>query len=416
MSLTPVPPRKPAYRGIVARVVVLPVMLIGCAVSSAWSVRLACADYWFRRQTVPGTEKALTFTPGQAEYYARLAFLEPGQNKTAAMEALQRAVALNPSDAPSWIELGLRYEAAGSPPLAEKCLLRAAVEDRQYFPRWTLANYYCRANEVDRFWFWAKQAAGMVHDDPAPLFRLCGRVAEDGALIDRLNISRGDLRAAYLEYLLHQGRLDLIGPASRHLLHATGHSDVPLLLRTCDRLLESKNVVSALEIWNGLAERHRIPFGRLQVATGEVLTNGDFRSSPVSQGFDWRLPPTNGVGASADESGGLRLSFSGSQSEDCEPLVQFVPVQENTDYELKSEYRTEGIAAVSGLDWRITDQNAGRTLADAHALSGESGRIAFATPAGCHIARVALAYRRVPGTTRIEGSIILRRVELKPAR
>jgi hypothetical protein len=181
--------------------------------------------------------------------------------------------------------------------------------------------------------------------------------------------------------------------------------------------LESQNVAGALDIWNVLADNRRIPFGRLQPAEGRVLTNGDFRVSPTLQGFDWRLPAIDGVSASGEESGGLRLTFSGGQPENCEPLVQFVPIQEHTDYELKFEYQTYGIAAGSGLGWRITGQNGSTTLVDAYNLSSEreeSKTISFVTPAGGPIARVALMYRRVPGTTRIEGFIILRRVELKP--
>jgi tetratricopeptide (TPR) repeat protein len=402
---------------LVIRFVLFPAMLFGFMTASAWSVRLACADYWFRQQSIPETEKAIAFTPGQADYYFRLALLEREANNPTAMEALNRAVALNPSDARSWMELGLSYEGAGALPQAEQCLLRAAGEDRQYLPRWTLANYYFRRSAVADFWFWAKQAAGMIHGDPAPLFRLCGRVAEDGALIDRLEIQRPDIRAAYLTYLLRRNRLDLIRPASRHLLSGTRASDVPLLLTACDRLLESKNVVDTLEIWNGLADNRRIPFGRLQPAEGRVLTNGDFRVSPTLQGFDWRLPSPAGVSASVDVGGGLRLTFSGSQPENCEPLVQFVPVQPNLNYQLTFEYRTYGIAAGSGLRWRIVDQNGGATLLDAYCLSSEhveTAKLSFVAPAGCQIARVALIYRRAPGTTRIEGFLILRRVELKP--
>lgn len=405
---------------MVMRYILFPVLLVGFTAASTWSVRLACADYWLRQQTVRGTEKAIAFTPGQADYYVRLALLEPDENRRTAKEALKRAVALNPSDARSWVELGLRYESEGNQSLAEECLLRAAKEDKQYLPRWTLANYYFRRNRIDRFWFWAKEAAGMAYGDSAALFRLCGSVAEDGALIDRLDIRRPEVRAAYLGYLLRQNRLELIRPASKHLLKGTRASDVPLLLTACDRLLESNNVGDALEIWNGLANEHRIPFARIHPAEGTILTNGDFRVPPTSQGFDWRLPRIDGVSVSSDDRGGLRLTFSGSQPENCEPLVQFVPVQENSDYELEFKYQTYGIAVGSGLEWRITDLHGGKTLADAGSLPSaereESRKVSIVTPVGCQFVRVALSYRRVSGTTRIDGGVVLRKVELNPAR
>jgi curved DNA-binding protein CbpA len=36
-------------------------------------------------------------------------------------------------------------------------------------------------------------------------------------------------------------------------------------------------------------------------------------------------------------------------------------------------------------------------------------------PPGCHLAGLSLAYRRAPGTTRIEGKIVLRQVRLRRA-
>jgi hypothetical protein len=223
------------------------------------------------------------------------------------------------------------------------------------------------------------------------------------------------VRIGYLSYLLSQNRLDLMGPAIRHLLHQTRTSDVPLLLAVCDHLLDSKYAIDAVRIWNGLADDRQIPFERLQVAEGKLLTDGDFRSPLISRGFDWRLPSLDGVMASGDDQGGLRLTFSGSQPENCEPLQQFVPVQENMHYQLKVEYRTYGIAAASGLEWHVTNQNADSILITRTNPSSERGDLlnfTFVTPAGCRLARIVLAYRRVPGTTRIEGFIALKRVEL----
>jgi len=39
--------------------------------------------------------------------------------------------------------------------------------------------------------------------------------------------------------------------------------------------------------------------------------------------------------------------------------------------------------------------------------------VPFDTPLGCHLARLSLAYRREPGTTRIEGSIMLQQVRVR---
>ena len=346
----------------IARFLTITIVAAGFAAAGVWSVRLGWADYWFRKETLAGTEKALAITPDQAAYYYRLALLTSDDHPARAIEALQRAVALNPADAHSWIELGLRYEAGGDYARAEQCLIRAVEEDAEYLPKWTLANHYFRRNDPPRFWFWAKQAAAMAYGDPLPLFRLCGQMEEDGDLIDRLAIRNPSVRASYLSYLVGQDRIDLVGSPSRRVLEDNRQSDTPLLLAVCDRLLDRSRVDEALDIWNKLAGTHRIPFGARSSAIESPLTNGAFTAAPTSQGFDWRLPEVDGISAASEESpGGLRLTFSGRQPERCDALVQYVPVQENRKYKLRFLYRTSGIAAGTGLTWRITDRNGARS-------------------------------------------------------
>lgn len=389
----------------------------GLSAAAAWSVRLAWADAWFQTETVAGTEKALSLTPGQAAYNIRLALLVGDDDPGRAAAALRQAAASNPYDARAWIELGLRYEADGNLPLAERTLLRAAHESHVYLPAWTLMNYYFRRNQAERFWFWARSAVPMIWGDPSPLFHLCGRLKEDGGLIDRLDIRRPELQTAYLFYLLDTGRPDLAGPTSRRLLQSNRNADVPLLLEACDRLLASNHAGDALAIWNGLAATHRIPGEGAPAERGKLLYNGDFAASPTRHGFDWRLPTIEGIGAAREENPvGLRLAFSGAQPEDAEPLVQLTPVDENTAYTLAFGYRTSGIAAGTGLYWRIGDANRGDVIVSGESLASDDpveDHIAFVAPPGCRLVRVALVYRRRPGTTRISGFIVLRDVDLR---
>jgi len=403
----------------IARFLTIAIAAAGFAAAAVWSVRLGWADYWFRQETLKGTEKAISVTPGQAAYYYRLALLSSDDNPAKAIGALRRAVALDPADAHSWIDLGLLYEAGGDNTLAERCLLRAVQEDAQYLPGWTLANYYLRRNDAPRFGFWAKRAAAMAYGDPLPLFRLCGQMEEDGNLIDRLAISDPSVRASYLSYLVGQDRIDLAGPATRRILEENRRPDTPLLLAVCDRLLDRSRAGEALHIWNRLAETHRIPFGAWSSATRSLLVNGAFTVAPTSQGFDWRLPEVDGVTAASEESpGGLRLTFSGRQPERCEVLDQYVPVQENRKYKLTFLYRTSGIASGTGLAWRIVDINGARSLGEGRDLSAEEetqDQVSFGTPSGCGLVRVSLLYQRSLGTTRIAGFIVLRSIALEAA-
>src|ERR1035437_2116001 len=335
----------------------------GLAAAAVWSLRVGWADYLARQETLEATEEALRWTPGRAEYHYRLGVLAAEEEPAKFLAALERAVARNPGDAGMWIDLGLRFEADGKVDGAEQCLLRAVEADRQYLPRWTLASFYFRRQDGARFWRWAKASAEMVYGDATPLFRLCGQVTEDGELIERIGIERPEVRANYVSYLMDRGRLDVILPAVRKVLEGNREADVPVLMAACDRLLDGKRGEGAMEVWNGLAERHRIPFGAVS-GTGPAVTNGTFSTAPSSHGFDWRLPVMEGVGPSSEERpAGLRLTFSGEQPESCEVLAQFVPLREGTAYELKFAYRTPGIRPGTGPRWRVVDAGGGGTLA-----------------------------------------------------
>jgi hypothetical protein len=388
--------------------------LAGLACASMWAVRVAWADYSSGRETIDGQEKALRLVPDNAEYEYRLALLTAGDDHARSSAALRRAAALSPADARLWITMGLDEEAAGNFAHAEQSLLRAAAEDRQYLPRWTLVNFYFRRGDFPRFWQWARSAAEVVYDGGVPLFRLCTRVADQGDLIERLAIARPEVRAAYVEYQLHEGRLDTVMPAVRTLIPMRRDADVPLLMEACDRLLEAGRSENAMEVWNALAAARRIPFAPL-AAGRSVVTNGRFATDPTSAGFDWRLPGAEGVSvAREDQSGGLRLTFSGAQPESADVLAEFVPVGPNTEYALSFRYQTAEVPPGSGLAWRVLDGNGGELAATGSLFAGDEteGTIRFRTPDGCGLVRLTLTYRRPPGVRRIAGYVVLREVEV----
>ena len=163
--------------------------------------------------------------------------------------------------------------------------------------------------------------------------------------------------------------------AATRLLAWNREADTPVLLAACDRLIADDRAGQAIRIWNKLAELHRIPYPVLAPDSGRSLTNGDFTMLPMSQGFDWRLPGVGGVATLLDERpAGLRISFSGRQPENCDVLNQFLPVVENSNYELQFLYRTAGIAPDTGLGWRITDLNGKNPCAGGEPGVGERAR------------------------------------------
>jgi hypothetical protein len=94
-----------------------------------------------------------------------------------------------------------------------------------------------------------------------------------------------------------------------------------------------------------------------------------------------------------------------------------VPVRGNQRYELQFTHRTAGIAPHAGLVWRVSDAG-GALLGAGRSLASEvdsDGHLQFETPAECRLVRLSLRYDRAPGTTRIEGFVVLRNVVLRLA-
>ena len=203
--------------------------------------------------------------------------------------------------------------------------------------------------------------------------------------------------------------------ALAHVIENGRAADTPLVMIICDWLIREHRAKKAATIWNRLTEAKRIPFEAVDVSAPS-LTNGRFETEPSSHGFDWRIAENPGVTLLRLSLGqGIRILFSGRQSENCEPLFEFVPVAGNTRYQVRFSYRTSGISAGSGLRWRVVDADTGRDLSQTDSLASDTeaqSRVAFVTPQTTQLVRLALSYERTPGTTRIEGFIIIREVDL----
>ncbi len=386
-----------------------------------WSLRITYADILFTRGTLASVEWAVRLVPNDARYHVRQADLlqETGADESLREAALKRAVTLNPRDSRVWIELGLQSEMQGRFSQAEAFLLEAARVDATHVPRSTLANYYFRRSEAEKFRHWVYEALRTAPGDTAPLFRLCWSATDDAAFIlNRLIPDRRETLRSYLGFLLRASHLEAAEAVAERILGDPTGDDLPHLLAYCDRLLERHETTTATRIWNSMVTSGMIEYQTLTPGEGIVLTNGSFQTMPRSRGFDWRIPLVVGVTASREERPtALRLTFSGNQPEQCEVLWQYLPLLAAKGYRLEFEYETAGIGPETGLRWEIIDlTNAPVRLAESSSLSAETwthGEFKFQTPSRLTAARLVLAYRRALGTTRVIGRIYLRRIALK---
>lgn len=388
--------------------------------SAYWSLRLGYADRLERTDSPEQVKRATELAPCNARYHARLAAVldQWGKDQAAYGAALEGAVVCNPRDSGSWIELGLQAELEGDFTRAERFLLEAARVDKQYDPRWALANFYLRRNDAENFWPWVRAAAAMSYGDATSLFRLAWRMTQDpGVILERAIPDQPAVLARYLSFLLADDHVAALEAAAQRVAGHAGQEDLPVLLASCDRLVEARQFPAALRIWTALSRRKLLPYLPPEPERGPSLTNGDFRIPPLSRGFDWRVHAVEGVSVSRRESQpALRITFSGRQPESCEVLSQFVPLLPGREYRLRFRYRTSEIAPSTGVRWRIFDAATGAELEDrsSHLSSEEEiqQEVSFSAPTETHMARLVLMYQRAPGTTRIEGSIFLSRISL----
>jgi tetratricopeptide (TPR) repeat protein len=361
--------------------------------AGVYSARLALADWAFRKQTPQSVARALEMQPDGANYLLLRALqLEyDGQDSTALLE---RAARINPVSSAPRIRLGLAAETRGDFAAAEKWLLDGARVDRQFEPRWTLANFYFRRERPDEFWKWMRAALEVSYGDRRLAFDLCWRVSQDAdEILARAIPAQHDVLAAYLSHVMDQ-RHAAVGPVALRLAALHDRSDVPRLETACDLLLDAGKIGEARELWN-----------RLGHAQTGLIGNGDFAAEPSGHGFDWRPATLPGV-TDIPLSGAYRILLSGTQLESCELLRQLVSVEPGKRYWLHWEARTRGFGSPSGIEWTVGPaRGAVESAEEWRAGSAEFSAAAALTP-------ITLEYHRPTGQARAEGSVEIRAVSL----
>ncbi|MGA2086718.1 MAG: hypothetical protein ABSG60_14500 [Terracidiphilus sp.] len=387
--------------------VALRIIIAGACCFGIWcSWEFACADYLFQKDTEESVRSAIRLAPDNWEYYMRLAQFDRGH----ARELLATSLRLDRYNAQADIELGLQYEAEGDFGHAEKLLLDAYEVDHTYLPRWSLANYYFRRDNIPAFWAWARSAAEMPADDIGPLFELCWRASPDperitGAILNE----KPELIRQYLGFLLAKDQLLAVADVVPRLVrNGEPETDRPLLFSVVNRLVAVNDAAEANALWHLLIEQHWV------VADTTVPNNAGFAREPLPVSFDWSLPEYPGLHSWPGPSG-LETEFTGSQPEDCTVAEQAVALTPG-NYTMAYAYRTSDIPPATGIRWQIIDAKSNAVLADSTDLSSDELQhsvLAFSIPPGTPLLRLRLAYRRALGTPRISGTLVVRSTQIQ---
>lgn len=381
-------------------------ILAGICAWGIWcSWNLARADYLFRQDTEESVRAAIRLEPDAWEYYMRLADFDDAH----AQQILETAVKLDPYNARGDIDLGLRLEAAGDYAGAEKLLLDAFTIDRTFLPRWSLANFYFRRDNMPAFWMWARRAAEMPSDNTGPLFELCWRVSPDpNEITQRILNNNPEIVRQYLNFLLVKNQLPAAaGIAQRLIQFGDAEADVPQMFSVVNQLIAAHDGNAAETLWKILQERHWVE------ADSGTPNNPNFARDPLPAGFDWALPSYSGLHSWPGPSG-LETEFSGVQPENCTIAEQTIVLAAG-NYEMDYSYRTSGIPPQTGLRWQILATGAETPLAESPDLSSEtpsSAKVMFSVPPEASLLRIRLQYQRTLGTPRISGTLVIPSIQI----
>jgi len=368
------------------------------AIRDSW--KFAIADYLFQKDAEDSLRAAIGLVPDGWQYYMRLSQLDRAHTH----DLLDTSLRLNRYNAQANIELGLQYEADGDFSNAEKQLLEAYSVDHTYLPRWSLANYYFRRNNLQAFWIWARKAAEMPADDIGPLFELCWHVSPDPEAIEVALLSeKPEPIRQYLNFLLAKEQLQAVGSVAARLVRSgDAATDRPLIFAVINRLIAGKNPAPADTLWKSLIEKQWV------VADGTVPNNANFVREPLPVSFDWSLPEYPGLHSWPGGSG-LEVEFAGSEPEDCTVAEQVVILTPG-DYSLAYNYSTKDIPPATGIRWQIIDAKSNAMLGNSPDLSSDGlshSFLFFTVPPGASTMRLRLGYRRALGTPRISGMLVI---------
>ena len=325
-------------------------------------------------------------------------------------ELLATSLNLNRYDAEADIELGLQYESEGDFSSAEKKLLDAFQVDHTYLPRWSLANFYFRRDNMPEFWLWARKAAEMPSENIGPLFELCWHVTHSPEQISGAILNQNpEVTRQYLRFLLDKSQMSAVANVAQRLVPSgEPETDRPLMLEVLNRLVAENDGAAANALWQSLLKH------RWLVGDSTVPNNPSFARTPLRVSFDWQLPEYAGLHSWPGPSG-LEAEFAGTQPESCTVAEQALPLSPG-NYKLDYSYHTSDIPPDTGIKWEIVDAKLKTTLASSIDLSSDTlnhSEMKFTVPPDVSLVWLRLAYRRALGTPRISGTLVVESTQIQ---
>ena len=360
-----------------ARIIMLLTVLLALTASwfvVRWYLGNTIAEYFNPDDAGIDTARmAVSLAPGDPLTHWRLGtFIQtrlPPDQIGQAVSEFGRAVSLSPNDYRYWAAWGLALEQAGDYEKGEEALREAVRLAPSYtHPRWHLGNLLLRQNRYDEAFAELRQASEANEELKPQLFNLAWQVHR--ADIEAMKTAIGNsaaTRADFALYLVKRSRIDEGLQVWSSLTEREKRSAISVADSLISNLAGSKRFRTAVDIWNEVA-----PGEPYRAMPGKIIDPG-FESN-ITHGpayvFGWQVPSSSQVQVGITTNAGhnnskrsLRIFFQVRSHLEPISVMQLVPVNPNTQYELECYVRTENLVGASTPTLVIADATDSAQLA-----------------------------------------------------
>jgi tetratricopeptide (TPR) repeat protein len=411
---------KIALQSPARKVIFLGACLILTAVYIGLAARQFLANRFSQKLDLGSLQMAARLEPGNADYQYRLGhyFLQTQNDPETAAQFFKSATALNPHNAAYWLELSRTYRRANSD--RQKDALQHAIAADPSTPEvaWDAANFYWALGQTDK----ALQEFRVVLENdpylPAAALERCWRIKPDvEALLGDVVPRKADAYSTFLDFLISKNEPHAASRVWTQLVQLQQPVESRHVFDYVRYLINQREVAQAYQAWRQAASL--CDLSAYQPSPENLVINGDFSLPVLNGGFDWLYEKSSNVALALDptesHSGQRSLSivFDSGGMEDA-GIRQLIPVEPNTEYEFSAYFQSEGMQGAGGPRFLLEDHFtrakyfASEELKDADIWKQVEGT--FST--GPDTKLLVLRIQRVPAGNAIRGKLWIAGVHL----
>jgi tetratricopeptide (TPR) repeat protein len=381
------------------------------------------ASVFASRAELPSLERAVRLAPGNADYRHRLGryYTFVAGDPQSAIDSLRSAVALNPHDAHSWLDLAAAYQVTGDLAGQRSALDRALrAEPTASDVAWEAANFFLIEGDIDsalrEFRVVIENDAGLKDD----ALRACWRVRPDtDALLRDAVPARAHCLISFLSLLRSQQETEGVIKTWDRL--AQLHEKFPnrYVYEQVRYLIDVRRPDAAMSAWKQSADT--LGLSAYLPTEDNLVVNGDFSLDILNGGFDWNYVNRTGVRPLLDPSDfhqghrSLSLTFEGPGINDA-GIQQLIPVRGATTYDFSVYYKSADFEGAGGPQIVLRDAYTGTPLYASDSLNDadfwKEVHSKVTTPDSTALLRLAI--ERFPAGAAIRGKLWLDDFELSP--